>query len=161
MQEQLTIFDTSKYTNFSGIQGISKTQDFPYIHCEEQIPLDLKQGSFISITRKKPLKIHHLGFQPAKTIPEIPRWFLNKYGYYWQQSDLVSKKFQNFLAKMFFIIFASILNGGLRRDCHVIDLSHELKGRLTHPTLKLFQIKVLRNYLYFTPRSNCIIKFFC
>jgi adenine-specific DNA methylase len=81
MQEQLTIFDTSKYTKISAIQELSKTKDFQYINCQEQIPLDLEDGSFISITRKNPLKIHTLGFQPAKTIPEIPRWFLNKYGH--------------------------------------------------------------------------------
>lgn len=51
-----------------------------YLHIEGDIPVDLPNGSFISITRTTPLKIYSLGFQPAKSIPEIPRWFLQKYG---------------------------------------------------------------------------------
>jgi hypothetical protein len=51
-----------------------------YLHIEGNIPVDLPNGSFISITRETPLKIYSLGFQPAKSIPEIPRWFLQKYG---------------------------------------------------------------------------------
>lgn len=50
-----------------------------YLHVEGDIPLDITQGTFLSVTRKTPLKIYSLGFQPAKTIPEIPRWFLQKY----------------------------------------------------------------------------------
>ncbi|MBD2003722.1 MULTISPECIES: DNA methylase [Cyanophyceae] len=50
-----------------------------YLHIEGDIPLDITEGTFISVTRKPPLKINSLGFQPAKTIPEIPRWFLQKY----------------------------------------------------------------------------------
>jgi hypothetical protein len=48
-------------------------------HFDGEIPVDLPGGAFISITRTPPLKIYSLGFQPAKTIPEIPRWFLSKY----------------------------------------------------------------------------------
>lgn len=50
-----------------------------YIHIEGDIPLDINEGTFISVARKPPLKIYSLGFQPAKSIPEIPRWFLQKY----------------------------------------------------------------------------------
>lgn len=50
-----------------------------YVHVEGEIPLDIPKGSFISLQRKTPLKIYALGFQPAKSIPEIPRWFLHKY----------------------------------------------------------------------------------
>ncbi|WP_157871834.1 hypothetical protein [Gloeothece verrucosa] len=32
------------------------------------------------LTPNSPLKIYSLGFQPAKSIPEISRWFLHKYG---------------------------------------------------------------------------------
>lgn len=51
-----------------------------YRNVEGDIPLDLTEGTFISVERKPPLKIYSLGFQPAKSIPEIPRWFLRKYG---------------------------------------------------------------------------------
>src|SRR5262249_40798979 len=51
----------------------------PYLHLEGDIPTDLAAGAFLSLKRKQPLKIYSLGFQPAKTIPEIPRWFFRKY----------------------------------------------------------------------------------
>lgn len=50
-----------------------------YLHIEGDIPPKLAEGSFISVSRKPALKIYSLGFQPAKSIPEIPRWFLQKY----------------------------------------------------------------------------------
>ncbi|MCJ7667816.1 MAG: DNA methylase, partial [Anaerolineae bacterium] len=50
-----------------------------YLHIEGDIPADLDDGTFISLTRKRPLKIYSLGFQPARSIPEIARWFLHKY----------------------------------------------------------------------------------
>ena len=52
-----------------------------YVHAEGDIPLDLTEGTFVSIDRDPPLKIYSLGFQPAKSIPEIPRWFLQKYAF--------------------------------------------------------------------------------
>ena len=51
-----------------------------YLHIESNIPTSISEGTFISLNRKPPLKIHALGFQPAKSIPEISRWFLQKYG---------------------------------------------------------------------------------
>jgi len=56
-----------------------KLKQDSYIHAEGDIPLDLGEGAFVSIDRKTPLKIYSLGFQPARSIPEIPRWFLQKY----------------------------------------------------------------------------------
>jgi len=50
-----------------------------YIHAEGDIPFDLTEGTFVSINRTPPLRIYSLGFQPARSIPEIPRWFLQKY----------------------------------------------------------------------------------
>jgi DNA modification methylase len=50
-----------------------------YIHVTNKIPIDIPNGSFVSIDRCTPLKVYSLGFQPAKTIPEIPNWFLQKY----------------------------------------------------------------------------------
>ncbi len=47
------------------------------IHCE--IPIALPKNSLVSIERNKPFKIHSIGFQPAKSIPEIPSWFIKKY----------------------------------------------------------------------------------
>lgn len=44
-----------------------------------EIPSDVPLGVSISINREVPLKIYGLGFQPAKSIPEISRWFLKKY----------------------------------------------------------------------------------
>lgn len=51
----------------------------PYVELEGEIPTSICQDEFISINRSTPLKIYQLGFQPAKSIPEIPRWFLHKY----------------------------------------------------------------------------------
>lgn len=51
-----------------------------YLHVAGEIPLDIKEGTLISIERQTPMKIYSFGFQPAKSIPEIPRWFLEKYG---------------------------------------------------------------------------------
>src|SRR4051812_6875733 len=50
-----------------------------YLHLAGNIPVNLPYGAVISLTRELPLKIHALGFQPAKSIPELPRWFLQKY----------------------------------------------------------------------------------
>lgn len=58
---------------------IAEQQQAPYLQVEGQIPIALDNGAFISIKRKPPLKIHLLGFQPAKSIPEIAQWFLQKY----------------------------------------------------------------------------------
>ncbi len=61
-----------------GDWGVVEKND-PYIYADGDIPLDLSFGSLLSLTRNSPLKIYSLGFQPAKSIPEIPRWFLKKY----------------------------------------------------------------------------------
>jgi len=58
---------------------MTNTVQTKYLHVEGEIPVDIPKGSFISIQRKTPLKIYSLGFKPAKSIPEIPRWFLYKY----------------------------------------------------------------------------------
>ncbi len=50
-----------------------------YLQVNGEIPIELAPGTLISIDRESPLKIYNLGFQPAKSIPEIPRWFLRKY----------------------------------------------------------------------------------
>lgn len=50
-----------------------------YLEVNGDIPVDIPQDVYISVNRETPLKIHSLGFQPAKSIPEIPRWFLQKY----------------------------------------------------------------------------------
>ena len=54
-------------------------QFFSYSHIAGEIPCNLESEKFITVQRKPPLKIYSLGFQPAKFIPEIPRWFLKKY----------------------------------------------------------------------------------
>ncbi|HEY9700951.1 MAG TPA: hypothetical protein V6C58_00800 [Allocoleopsis sp.] len=56
-----------------------ETQQDPYLHITGDIPLDIPEDCLISVERKNNLKIHSLGFQPGKSIPEIPRWFLHKY----------------------------------------------------------------------------------
>ena len=58
---------------------MTNTVKTKYLYVEGEIPLDIPKGAFISLQRKTPLKIYSLGFQPAKSIPEIPRWFLQKY----------------------------------------------------------------------------------
>jgi len=59
--------------------SLALEEQISYLNIHGDIPIDLSEGTFISINRKPPLKIYSLGFQPAKTIPEIPRWFLQKY----------------------------------------------------------------------------------
>jgi hypothetical protein len=72
MAKQLLLFDSQeRYQN--------STQKNEYLHYQNEIPTDLKNGSTIALTRETPLKIYSLGFQPAKSIPEISRWFLHKY----------------------------------------------------------------------------------
>ncbi|MEM1169089.1 MAG: hypothetical protein AAGJ08_08470 [Cyanobacteria bacterium P01_H01_bin.35] len=44
-----------------------------YLHIDGDIPEYLKKGTLISLQRSTPIKIYNLGFQPAKSIPEIPR----------------------------------------------------------------------------------------
>jgi hypothetical protein len=53
--------------------------DTDYLQVTGNLPTDLPPGAFVSVNRNPPLKIYHLGFQPAKSIPEIPSWFLHKY----------------------------------------------------------------------------------
>ena len=75
---QLSLFD---HFNFPLNQPIEKPlpSSLPYIQVKNNIPLDLPNQAFISIERHSPLKVYALGFQPAKTISEIPHWFLQKY----------------------------------------------------------------------------------
>ncbi len=56
-----------------------KPKQISYQHLQGDIPTEIENDTFISVTRNKPLKIYSLGFQPAKSIPEITRWFLDKY----------------------------------------------------------------------------------
>jgi hypothetical protein len=59
---------------------VENQRSIPYMQAEGEIPLTLPEGTFLSLTRKPPLKIYTLGFQPAKSIPEIPFWFLRQHG---------------------------------------------------------------------------------
>lgn len=77
MIRQLSIFDTLE--QFSQTEETTKPQTSSYLHVEGNIPSDLPEGAFVSLDRQTPPKIYSLGFQPAKSIPEIPRWFLHKY----------------------------------------------------------------------------------
>lgn len=72
MVKQLLLFDLTD-------ESREKNQGTEYLSFEGDIPLDLKNGSTIALNRKTPLKIYSLGFQPAKSIPEISHWFLHKY----------------------------------------------------------------------------------
>lgn len=56
-----------------------KDVNLGYLNVNGDIPTDIAEGMFISVNRETPLKIYQLGFQPAKSIPEIPRWFIQKY----------------------------------------------------------------------------------
>lgn len=73
--QQLSLFPASPCDSAERVPHPS-----PYLHIEGDIPTDLSNGAFISLKRNSPLKIYSLGFQPAKSIPEITRWFLKKYG---------------------------------------------------------------------------------
>ena len=77
MIKQLDIF--KDLTEFGNSNNSTEKKQPLYLHIEGDIPSDLPEGSFISLDREPPLKIHLLGFQPAKSIPEISRWFLHKY----------------------------------------------------------------------------------
>ncbi len=70
--------------------SVHQTANSQYHHLEGEIPLDLPEEAFISIERHKAFKIHSIGFQPAKSIPEIPRWFLKKYT---SKNDLILEPF--------------------------------------------------------------------
>jgi len=59
--------------------SLALEEQISYLNIDGDIPIDLPEGIFISLNRKPPFKIYALGFQPAKAIPEIPRWFLQKY----------------------------------------------------------------------------------
>ena len=50
-----------------------------HVFLKNKIPSNLEQESFIEIDRSKPYLIYSIGFQPAKSIPEIPAWCMNKY----------------------------------------------------------------------------------
>lgn len=73
MTKQLSIFDLQESQK-------NRSSKDCYLHIEGNIPIDLPNCALISLKRKPPLKIYSLGFQPAKSIPEITRWFLQKYG---------------------------------------------------------------------------------
>ncbi|HLO89217.1 MAG TPA: DNA methyltransferase [Nostocaceae cyanobacterium] len=77
----MKINQLSLFTENQPLEINSKVDNLstPYLHIKDNIPLDLPNGSFISLERNSPLKVYSLGFQPAKTIPEIPAWFLQKY----------------------------------------------------------------------------------
>ena len=76
---QLSIFtDNNSLEKPSGVNN-SLENATSYIFVKNTIPVDLPNGAFISLERLSPLKVYSLGFQPAKTIPEIPHWFLQKY----------------------------------------------------------------------------------
>lgn len=77
MMKQLSIFDVLEQS--PNQENKTNFQQSSYLHFEGNIPTDLPEDAFISIDRPPPPKIYSLGFQPAKSIPEIPRWFLHKY----------------------------------------------------------------------------------
>ncbi len=72
---QLALFQNERKIS----KRYSSTKNVCYLQVKDNIPVDIPQDTFISIEREQPLKIYSLGFQPAKSIPEIPRWFLCKY----------------------------------------------------------------------------------
>jgi hypothetical protein len=63
---------------------------YTYLQVKGDVPADIPEGTFVSVERATPLKIYSLGFQPAKSIPELPRWFLTRYG---QQSFRILEPF--------------------------------------------------------------------
>ncbi len=50
-----------------------------YKDYQGEIPVDIEDGTLVSIERNTPLKMYGVGFQAAKCIPEIPSWFIKKY----------------------------------------------------------------------------------
>jgi DNA modification methylase len=76
---QLSIFTNQELPEQSFVVDNNLQDSASYIHVANRIPVDIPNGAFISIERLTPLKVYSLGFQPAKTIPEIPYWFLEKY----------------------------------------------------------------------------------
>lgn len=79
--KQLTLFeafDKAKPKRSESIPAEGRCQG-DYLGLEGDIPIDIPSNALVSLVRKPPLKIYSLGFQPAKSIPEIPRWCLQKY----------------------------------------------------------------------------------
>lgn len=76
---QLSIFTSQQLSEKFSIVNSNLQDCISYINVTNKIPVDIPNGSFISIDRFTPLKVYSVGFQPAKTIPEIPHWFLQKY----------------------------------------------------------------------------------
>lgn len=50
-----------------------------FTNYQGDLPGNLINGSTVSVDRMPAAKIYGVGFQPAKSIPELPRWFLKKY----------------------------------------------------------------------------------
>lgn len=76
---QLSIFSDRELPDEFSVIDKDPSSSGLYIPVTDRIPIDLADGAFISIERGIPLKVYSLGFQPAKTIPEIPNWFIQKY----------------------------------------------------------------------------------
>ncbi|AFZ24285.1 DNA methylase [Cylindrospermum stagnale PCC 7417] len=76
---QLSIFTDNNPPEISSAVNSSLQSLTSYMDVKNTIPVDLPNGAYISLDRLSPLKVYSLGFQPAKTIPEIPSWFLQKY----------------------------------------------------------------------------------
>ncbi|AFY47016.1 hypothetical protein Nos7524_1123 [Nostoc sp. PCC 7524] len=76
---QLSLFTDINVQETSSFIDHKLQNSTSYIHIKYDIPVELPNGTYISLERDTPLKVYSLGFQPAKTIPEIPSWFLQKY----------------------------------------------------------------------------------
>ncbi|WP_353930528.1 DNA methylase [Okeanomitos corallinicola TIOX110] len=75
--KQLSLFPD--HQNNEIFSEINQKNETSYLEIKYNIPDNLPNGSYISLERNSPIKVYSLGFQPAKTIPEIPAWFLQKY----------------------------------------------------------------------------------
>ncbi len=64
MLKQLSLFEVIETSKKSD-------QETKYLSFKGDIPDNLKNGSIIALNREIPLKIYSLGFQPAKSIPQI------------------------------------------------------------------------------------------
>jgi hypothetical protein len=93
-------------------------QYISYQNFQGDIPIDLENDTFISVTRNQPFKIYSLGFQPAKSIPEIPRWFLQKYA---QNSMTILDPFAG---------SGTTIIESLKHDCSVYWLDYHPLSRL-------------------------------
>ena len=74
-QTQLTNYSQSAPDSYTSDNGDKKILKSIY----GDIPLDIENGSYLSIFRESKRDIHNIALYPCKFIPELPAWAIKKY----------------------------------------------------------------------------------